>query len=211
MANTYAADLARQLHLPQSAVSLRPGPRFTVLIQCSKCPEPVPFTTNKMLPVEPMAKKIKQAGWMMKPCLCPSCADMSAPPCEEEPRMAEPTPQSPPDRSAQARAASRAVLQWLDQSFDETNGRYRPGFSDKTISDETGSSEQWVKQIREQFYGPLKPPSEFDQLVQEVGELKAGADRLEQDAKAAAEVIRSAAAALERKLEGAFTKNGWKS
>lgn len=210
MGNTYAADLARQLHLPVPAVTLKPGPRFTVLIQCSKCPDPVPFTTNKMLPVEPMAKKIRQAGWMMKPCLCPSCADMSAPPCEEELPMPD-KPQSPPDRSAEARKASRAVMQWLEQSFDESTGRYKRGFSDKTISDETGSSEQWVKQIREQFFGPLKPPSEFDALVQEVAELKAGADRLEQDAKAAAEVIRSAAAALERKLEGAFTKNGWKS
>lgn len=210
----YLADLARQLHIPAAALSAKPGPRFTLLIQCGECPDPVPFSLNKALPVEPMAKKIAQAGWTMKPCLCPkhALAAKLARMSEEEPQMPEPTPpQSPPDRSAQARAASRAVMQWLEQSFDDTAGRYKAGFSDQTIADETGCSVQYVGQLREQFYGPLKAPTEFDRLVQEVGELKAGADRLEQDAKAAAEVIRSAAAALERKLESAFTKNGWKS
>ena len=59
-------------------------------------------------------------------------------------------------------------MQWLEQSFDDTHGRYKAGFSDQTIADETGCSVQYVGQLREQLRARGAPYAQALQASQAV-------------------------------------------
>ena len=70
------------------------------------------------------------------------------------------------------------VYMALEDYYDEAKKAYKPGYSDKKISEETGASEAIVAQIRQQDFGPLGPPSEFAEIYASVTELKARLDKL---------------------------------
>lgn len=66
---------------------------------------------------------------------------------------------------AALRAARRAVIDWLDQSYDLSRHGYREGMSDEKIAAEVGLTVAEVVSIREDLFGPLGPPVELTELL----------------------------------------------
>jgi hypothetical protein len=67
-------------------------------------------------------------------------------------------------QSAPARKVFREVMGWLEESYDEASKRYKKGFSDLSIAEETGAAPQFVAKTREDYFGPLGTPPEIDAI-----------------------------------------------
>lgn len=115
------------------------------------------------------------------------------------------------ERSAAARKAHRAVIQWLEESFDEEAGAFKGGMSDASIAKETGAAVEYVAKVREEFFGPLKEPGELAAIRARIEELHDKADELIRDATAAASVIRDQAGSLKAEMARIAKANGWKA
>ena len=107
-----------------------------------------------------------------------------------------------PTATEQARAAKRAVMQWLDEAFNVEKGTFQAGVSDATIAKETGVAEAKVKALREEFYGPLGEPDE----MRELKEALAAANKALGVAREAWAVE---AARIGRRFEVLCIKMGW--
>lgn len=115
------------------------------------------------------------------------------------------------ERSAAARKAHRAVIQWLEESFDEDRGAYKGEMSDAALAKETGAAVEYVAKVREEFFGPLKEPGELTAIRTRIDGLHEKADELIRDATAAASVIRNDAGALKAELARLIKANGWRA
>lgn len=107
-----------------------------------------------------------------------------------------------PTASDPARAAKRAVMQWLDEAFNVEKGTYQAGVSDATIAKETGVAETKIKALREEFYGPLGEPDELR-------EMKAKLIAVEAAYLEAARVFDQEVARIKRRFDALCNKMGW--
>lgn len=110
-----------------------------------------------------VANQFRRMGWALdwKKSKCPACIERE----RQEKRMT--------DQTANGMKHTRMVMAALEERFDENNGRYRESTdSDKKVADNLGLSEQLVKSIREKAFGPLKPPSEVEELGNEIAAAK---------------------------------------
>lgn len=105
---------------------------------------------------------------------------------------AEPVP------SFDARAARREAHDLIAITFDIAAGQYRDEYSDQRIAKETGVSLDWVKQRREEEFGPLKEPQEFRELRDQIAAMN---ERI-------ASLVNEATA-LDGKLKGMAKSAGW--
>ena len=92
-----------------------------------------------------------------------------------------------PTMSDAAKKVKRMIYMALEDYFDDTKGRYKDGKSDAVIAKELGTSEKFVRTIREADYGALKEPDELAEIraqisaaVSELGKMQ---NRLDQIAK----------------------------
>jgi hypothetical protein len=168
-----------------------------------------------------VAKRMLGQGWTIgRKLLCPKHARKTkaipAPvPGEQEEPMSEPEIALPahvelpppavtvkPVASERAKAAQREALKWLDESFNIEKGTYAAGVSDATIAKEAGISTAAVAQLREQFFGPLKAPSEVEEMRLA---FKTCRDKI----SATGDELRQMVRALELKLDRFCEKNNW--
>lgn len=182
----------------------------------------VDFKLNGRAPSEFVAKQLIKAGWTIGNKL--SCPEHSQPkkkkpakrPAKKKqetqpmPSLAStPTPSPEPEATDSARQAKRRAMDWLSESFTASTGRYAEGVTDATIAKETGISEAKIKELREEFYGPLKEPAEIAEMR---GELQALRDRL-QDAETQFTSVVSRlvtdVSEQQRKLEKMCKANSW--
>lgn len=111
-----------------------------------------------------------------------------------------------PSASDRARLAKREAMDLLALAFklapDGKSGTYQDSYSDIRIAKETGLSEATVKELREEFYGPLGEPNEVGIVRAEL----AHARRIfaEKMAECEKEILR-----VERKFEMLCQRNGW--
>jgi len=77
---------------------------------------------------------------------------------------AEPAP------SLDARAARREAHDLIAITFDIPSGQYRDEYSDERIAKETGVSVEWVKQRRDDEFGPMKEPGEIALMRKELAD-----------------------------------------
>ena len=130
-------------------------------------------------------------GWSIRrKAICPQCkSKKEAKPMnniakiDPKPAAKLPTPD--------ARAQRREAHGMIELSFDIGKGCYREGYSDARIASETGAALAWVKQRREEEFGPLKQPDEIAQLHAEIETIAARLD------------------AAREKLSSLVAKNGW--
>lgn len=130
---------------------------------CSKCGA-VAERNYRMTPdPNEVANQYRRMGWTVdKTPVCPACIEK----IKQEKRMT--------DQSTSGMKHTRMVMAALEERFDEESGRYRDAHdSDKKVADNLGLSEQLVKSIREKAFGPLKPPSEVEELGKEIAAAKA--------------------------------------
>lgn len=155
----------------------------------------------RLAPADVLRNRLLKWGWQLgEKLVCPTCSKGDA--MNKPTSDAKVVPLIQQDASPSAKRATRQVMQWLEEAYDEEAKGYRQNFSDKTISTETGVAEGRVKEIREEFFGPLREPSE-------ILTFRADLDRIEREAKAAYEVTMSAIVDARQRLTKLAGKNGW--
>lgn len=61
-------------------------------------------------------------------------------------------------------ADRRRIFRELEEVYDETNGRYRSGWTDKTLADKISVPRAWVEKVRDENFGPSGHNLEMEQL-----------------------------------------------
>ena len=130
--------------------------------------------------------------------------------------MPEPTPA---EQTEAAKRMRRFVYQALEGYYDDTARAYRPGHSDSSIASDTGAAEAFVRQIREQDFGPLAMPAELSAIMdavmaaqQQAKEASAEAAALGDRALAALKKSEAAHGMVEKarnELQALASKKGW--
>lgn len=177
---------------PNVNLTPRKGGGFIVTVECLQCGSPQEaMTTGTMLNPQTIASKLRQRGWQIgHRTLCPDHKFKT--------RKSEVTTQAQPHTSDKAREAKRLAMMSLDDYFDAATGQYRDGKNDETIGKDCGLAPTVVAKLREEFYGSLRAPTDFERLLA--------------DARArltALEVTRSEAQATISKLDRYAVAQGW--
>lgn len=225
------------------------GIRGVLTVPCSRGHD-VDIEMPTKFPHDVVKKKVQAKGWTFhgrKP-VCPDCTAKEREAQESQRNAVDatpPTPQPAPEKevtmppaeasgvaiaaattanaTAAAKAAKRAVMQWLDESFEitgENQGRYKAGINDESIAKECKCAVNVVVQLREEFFGKLDRPKELDVITAEVRNIRTAAEQMVKDAEAAAaqllreatagsNALRGQAAELEAKLRKVAMANGW--
>lgn len=68
----------------------------------------------------------------------------------------------------QAKKIKRMVYMFLEDCYDDNKKAYKDKHSDASLAKEIGASEAFIAKIREQDFGPLKAPSEFQEIRKDV-------------------------------------------
>jgi hypothetical protein len=174
--NAYDAELGELL--PGAACHSTPG-LFVVTLPCSECRTPEDYTMSRKLPPLVVAKHFKSRGWKIgrkaNGHVCPNHSKEKTM-TKISPAIHSAAAPTPAEVSDKARAARREAMTWLGDEFDIAAGRYRGKESDATIAEAVGLSVEAVAKLREEFYGPLKVPSELEQLGKEIAALRESAE-----------------------------------
>lgn len=176
------ADYDKQIDrlVPGVRIDIREGYHQFHLACAKGCPETLVYRTRILLPVDVIASKIANMGWRLgSKSVCPNHHEREKPMPANDAHTAIAIVPKPP--SMDARAARRDALAWLDEAFNIEQGRFRAGVSDETIGKEVGLSADAVAQLREEFYGPIKRPAEYDAIKAEVDDMVNAADKIRHD------------------------------
>lgn len=164
-------------------------------VECDQCGGHEDWNLDARPPPEILKKHFTTKGWDFgRRTRCPSCTAK-----KEKKAMATVTQiKAEPAPSLDARAARREAHDLIAITFDIAAGQYRDEYSDQRIAKETGVSLDWVKQRREEEFGPLKEPQEFRELRDQIAAMN---ERI-------ASLVNEATA-LDGKLKGMAKSAGW--
>jgi hypothetical protein len=184
------------------------GP-IMITLTCEEGQHVMEWTSSNRIPAEAIASKLKRAGWTLGRHI--RCPDHAHPRKEKRKgdnvvELVTKEKQSVAASDA-ARTAKRLVILALDESFNTEKGCYRQGVSDATIAKELGIAEETVVRLREEFCGPLKAPSEIEELQKQIDEIRSTTLKKINEAAASCD---EKCGKLERHLQALITKNKWK-
>lgn len=171
----------------------RKGGGFMITVRCLHCDLPhEAMAIGTLMAPQAIASKLRDRGWQIgHRTLCPTHKSMK----RNTPMT---TTQTPLHTSEKAREAKRLVMMSLDDYFDAAKGQYRDGKNDAAIGKDCGLAVSVVAKLRDEFYGPLRAPTEFENLLSE------GHSRMKE-----LEAARSNAQATMGKLESYAKAQGW--
>ena len=109
-----------------------------------------------------------------------------------------------------AKQAKRLAYDWLTEAFDVAEGQYKdPTITDASIAKDVGLSEKVIADLREEFFGPMKAPSEVRALMDEVraAEQRGAALVTEFNTKMAG--VQKDIIAIDKRLDALMLKRGW--
>lgn len=89
---------------------------------------------------------------------------------------------------------TRLIMMALEESYDDTNKRYRGDSTDKTLAEDLGDGIRpgWVARLRDQFFGPAGGNEEMERLRADIAAwMKAGNDLAEQANRAKADLAQA--------------------
>lgn len=175
---------------------LMSGGAVVARVECAQCGAHSDWRINTSRPPpEVLPKHFANKGWRMsKKPLCPDCQSRKETPMTAEKITALQIPAVRAANAAPSDAARRMrtkAVEHLVAYFDPENGKYEDGWSDEIIAKETGLPVAWVTKRREEDFGPLKEPGEFQEIRSEVSQL-------------ASEIGK-----LTSKLDAMAKRNGW--
>jgi len=234
---------------PQWEESLRrevPGgvPHNTGVLVTCECGSTldVIYPSGRLPPVA-IRQKLQRKGWRIqrRTCQCPACWGKVPANSNEEPeamvsttvaqdtairemnerKAVEEVPLPSERQTPNARKVHRAVMGWLEEAYEEEHKRYKRGFSDISIAEETGAAPQYVAKVREDYFGALGTPPEIEKLTaaldaasRELSELRVATlgkiDKVRTDYIAAAKPISDKVDRLRENLFTLKQENGWK-
>lgn len=182
------------------------------------------FSGNR-LPPEAIVSKLKRSGWRTgRKLVCPTCNGHVPEAAKQEDgpvalkstlmsgtnmdknASVMPAPVTPTDS---ARAVKRAIIEWLDMSYDLEKQHYKESFSDETVAKETGAALSHVAQMREDLYGPANPPEpkEVRRLREDIAAVQKTIDSCMTEIEKAVSTL----ARLNGRLDELVTKNSWRA
>lgn len=109
-----------------------------------------------------------------------------------------------------ARRAKRETMEWISEAFDVSTGRYRGGVNDASIAKETGLAESAVAALREEFFGPLRLPSELEAARGELAAVRKSIADLEQEWSDKIGNLENRVKTVSSRIGELIRKNGWK-
>lgn len=181
------------------ALLLTSGDGTVARVECAApgCSTADQWRINGRLPPAGIVKThFTRRGWeISRKATCPAC--------QRKPKMAVTTPDAAPTKPANAALASvsksteaaleakQLTMMALMDSYDAARKTYKNGKTDKSIGVDCGIAETMVKQIREEFFGPLSVPDEVQALRDE------------------AALAMKAATDLTKRLDALCLRNGW--
>ena len=124
------------------------------------------------MPPDKARKHLISKGWQIaaRRATCPQHMHKDKP-------MSEPKVEQP-ERSDAAKRARRMIYMALEDYYDESQKRYKAGWSDQRIADETGASVQFVASIREDDFGPSGEPPEIAEFRERLAKFEEDAQRI---------------------------------
>lgn len=181
------------------------GGRLNFALVCDRCGETDHWSAAQMIGPQTAIPKIIQLGWDVNGKLtCPICVSMknrSKPTIMEQPEVNKQAIQTVPTLKAvpsplndeQKRKNKRIVIAALEDYFDDTISAYRGDKSDKAVASELDLSEAFVAAVREEMFGPIKPPSEVQVIMAELTSMHRNLD------------------VLQKRFDDLVIKNGWRA
>jgi hypothetical protein len=184
--NAWASDTARRLGLAGALEFTPTRIGQTLHVPCERGRHVVDITIRPGLAPNGVAKAMLNKGWTIGRTLtCPDCRPArDRAKHEKEPRpvapvktanrpdLSEPPISGLAQRAAvpsdAAKKAHRLAMMALEDYYDETGKRYKPGYSDARIAQETGASEAHVRKTREDYFGPVGAPPELSSITEEL-------------------------------------------
>lgn len=172
MTTGYEADMRRIIGRD---VSVRTHARGVIVTLPCKGGHDVEYPMEKMLPPDALKRQLSNRGWTLgKRVACPEHQGRtkttmpSATQTPSDARIAEPPT---PEQSAAAKKVHRAVMEALMSVYDDDGKRYTAGYTDAKVAEETGAACEYVRKVREDYFGPVVVPSEFTAIRQEMDAL----------------------------------------
>ena len=143
-------------------------------VVCDECDRREPVTCDYMrspggqwTPNEgQVRKKITAHGWsdIKGKLRCPKCeAKRKAQPQKQEAQKvaAEEPPREP------TKVQKREIMAMLEVAYDTEGERYKGGETDDTVADALNVMPGWVRELREEFFGPDGGSADMDELLAE--------------------------------------------
>lgn len=219
MTSGYEADMRRIIGRD---VTCRTHARGVIVTLPCKGGHDVEYPMEKMLPPDALKRQLSNRGWTLgKRLACPehqgrNKPDMpSATQAPSDARIAEPPT---PEQSAAAKKVHRAVMEALMSVYDDDGKRYTSGYTDAKVAEETGAACEYVRKVREDYFGPVAIPPEFTALRGELDALTASiaATRrdmatVRQNGEAKIAELEEQAKSIKHRLDNAAKSNGWAS
>jgi hypothetical protein len=218
-------EAALQDNIP-GAVHREAMGRSSIDIPCAAClklVEDAYHSANRMPPTK-VAKSLKARGWYIgnsaRKHICPVHTRGDTTMNESNVPNLKVVPPSSGSMVAmvmaeasatdKAKQAKRLAYDWLTEAFDVEGGQYKdPSITDASIAKDVGLSEQVVTHLREEFFGPMKAPSEVRALMDEIraAETRGAALVTEFNGKMAA--VQKDIIAIDKRIDALVLKRGW--
>lgn len=203
-------------YIPGALVRGDQDAAIIISLLCKTCGDEVEaFRSNVFMPPDQVLKMISQRGWHVgngpRKHVCPShkkekkmAANDVAAPLRAVPAAVPLVP------SPDAKAARREALQWIAEAYDVATGRYADGTTDASIAKETKLSENAVAELREEFYGPLKMPSDIETAMRELRDIESKRTAMVADFASLATALRERTDAVSARIDALKRANGWR-
>lgn len=205
-------------HIGPSArlgVSAKRDAGYTIYLHCTECHQEQPgFHSQRRLPPDQVAKRMKNAGWEIGPRrqVCPLHQNERKEPQvanDETPVIhsaAAPLPHEPTDK---AKRAKRETVLLLDEVFDVAKGCFKGGESDESVAKTVGLATEAVVKIREDMFGPLKTPPELAGFIEELNAMKVVVNDLNREQAGKIVAIEDKMDAMRKRIENFCKMRGW--
>lgn len=113
-------------------------------------------------------RKFEKLGWLVgdKPQhdRCPNCVTSGKPAKQVEVKVAHnPDAAAPVDIPKMGREDRRIIFEKLNEVYDTDH--YGPGFTDKKVAEGLGCPRSWVRQVRDEMFGPEGSNAEIDETT----------------------------------------------
>jgi len=166
--------------------------RTVARLTCRKCGVSESIGSSKVggsLPVEVIARKFTEKGWILGPNdqrdLCPGCALKE----KEKPLLKvvdKPTPEKPREMGRDDR---RIIFEKLNEVYLDEKTGYASGWSDHKVASDLACPRKWVEVVREEMFGSIGTNAEMSEFLSEAEALLAESRKALTDARAAREAV----------------------
>lgn len=188
---------------------------IALTLTCRLCGPIDAYVARNRVPPEAIVKTLRARGWALGKsaakhlCPKPHQEEQSMPDKLSARIVASHVVEPVLENSPAASAAKLAALDWLRESFK--NGRFTRGINDETISKEVGLSESAVAQLRKEFLGDIREPTEIEELRNELTAIAKA--RFDMDGQFNRQINELVARenVVREKIDALAAKNGWKS